>query len=141
MTMTFQQLIYWIDCSEGAVNNRRQIVRMLLNGYKSGQATPERREMLIETMKKFKVMAASNKAMKDQYNALTCYYFADKPLSPNQMAVNFHITKETVFRHIKSGIETLTILLYGIGGVCFLPMGESDSTGSGQEDSGTRAAE
>jgi len=135
--MTFQHLIDLIDCSEEAVNNRRQIVRDVLNRIKSGTASPEEKKLLTNAMKGFKKSAVSE-GEKLSYNSILCFYFAEKPLKAKYIAGHFNVDKNTVFRHIKSGIETLTILLYGVGGVCLLPMGESDRAGSGHENARTQ---
>lgn len=124
MELYVQELIEQEDCSDFMVKARQQEVRQALRRYKQGDSTPEKNEVLIQAMKRYRTAALDENQVR-AYNVLLCFYFADHPLGTEQMPVRFQINKRTVFKDINRGIEDLTVILYGIGGISLMPDAES----------------
>lgn len=120
-----QELINQEDCSSPMVKRRQEAVRQALLRHKNGTSPPEERDMLIQAMKQYRGLAERENRARI-YNILLHFYFADNPLLTSQMPALFHINKRTVFKDISKGIEDLTVILYGIGGIDLLPDTKSD---------------
>lgn len=123
MALYIQELIEQEDCSDFMVKVRKQAVRQALRRYKNGKSNPEEKAALIHGMKIYRTMAANEKAR--TYNELLCFYFAQKPLDTLQISERFKINRRTLFKDIDRGIEDLTVILYGVGGVELMPDEES----------------
>lgn len=115
-----QDIIGRKDCSDFAIKARQQQVREALRRYKQGNSTPGEREELIQAMERYRTTAINEKQDK-AYNILFCFYFADYPLKTAQISDRFRICKRTVFKYITRGVEDLTDIMYGTGGICLNP--------------------
>jgi hypothetical protein len=115
-----QDIIEPKDHSDFAIKVRQQQVREALRRYKKGNSTPGEREELIQAMERYRTTAINEKQDK-AYNILFCFYFADYPLKTAQISDRFRIGKRTVFKYITRGVEDLTDIMYGTGGICLNP--------------------
>ncbi len=120
MELCVQELINQEDCSGLMVKRRKEAVKQALLRYKNGTSAPEERDMLIQAMRHYRGLAKRENRAR-AYNVLLHFYFADNPLLTSQMPVRFHINKRTVFKDISKGIEDLTVIIYGIGGIDLIP--------------------
>lgn len=78
-------------------------------------------------MEKYKT-ASVNEKQDIAYNVLFYFYFADHPLKTAQISDKYRINKRTVFKYITRGVEDLTDIMYGTGGICLNADGQSDAT-------------
>lgn len=123
MELYAEQIIQQEDCSGFMVKERQQRVREILKRYKNGELIPEEKEALIQAMKKYR-SAAFEESQTRAYNVLLLFYFAEHPLSTEQMPNRFLINKRTVFKDISKGIEAITAILHGVGGLELMPREE-----------------
>jgi len=119
MELFVQELIDLEDCSNFMVMKRQQAVKHALLRYKHGESTPEEREVLIQAMRLYRGTAKEENQAR-AYNVLLYFYFADTPLVTSQIPVRFNVNKRTVFKDISRGIEDLTVIMYGLGGLDLL---------------------
>lgn len=119
MELFVQEIIDLEDCSNFMVKKRQQAVKQALLRYKHGESTPEEREVLIQAMRFYR-RAAKEENQARAYNVLLYFYFADTPLVTSQIPVQLNVNKRTVFKDISRGIEDLTVIMYGIGGLDLL---------------------
>jgi predicted DNA-binding protein YlxM (UPF0122 family) len=111
---------------EGSSNYEReaaqQRVREALKRVKKGNAAPEEREKLIKAMERYKATAVTAK-QDIAYNILFSFYFTT--LKTAQISDKYRINRRTVFKYITRGVEDLTNIMYGPGGICLNPNSES----------------
>jgi len=114
------------ECSDLEIKARQQQVREALRRYKKGKSTPGEREELIQAMERYRTTAINEKQDK-AYNILFYFYFADYPLKTAQISDRFRIARRTIFKYITRGVEDLTDIMYGTGGICLKPDDESNA--------------
>lgn len=108
------------ECSDLEIKATQQQVREALRRYKQGKSTPGEREELIQAMERYRTTAINEKQDK-AYNILFYFYFADYPLKTAQISDRFRIARRTIFKYITRGVEDLTDIMYGTGGICLNP--------------------
>lgn len=127
MEINIQEIIELEDCSEFAVKKRNEQVKRALFRYANGKPklNPEEKEILITAMESYKSQAKEGDAAK--YNALLYRNFASRPLKEGQIAKLLHINKRTVYKLLDAGINDLSNILYGVGGLELLPKERSQA--------------
>lgn len=86
------------------------------------QDDPEESAFLISAMKTLRDVALGMNNS-EFYNAIVMRYFADTPLSIDQIAARTHRTRRTVYKDIDAGAELLAGCLFGIDGFALAPFG------------------
>ncbi|WP_276620417.1 hypothetical protein [Syntrophomonas wolfei] len=108
------------------IKAKQQRVREALKRYKQGNSTPGKREELMQAMERYKATSVNEK-QDMAYNILFSFYFADYPLKAAQISDKYRINKRTVYKYITRGVEDLTNIMYGPGGICPNPNDESSA--------------
>ncbi len=95
---------------------RKRIINAALQRYSEGASTAEEREILIESMRRYRE-EADKKGKGIPYNALILRYFADNPQTFSQVAARLLCTRRTVFKYLVSGNYFLAPHIFGIDGI------------------------
>jgi hypothetical protein len=95
---------------------REKIIKAALQRYSEGMSTEEEREILIESMKRYRE-EAKKRGRGIPYNALILRYFVDNPQTFSQVAARLLCTRRTVFKYLVSGYYFLAPHIFGIDGI------------------------
>lgn len=104
----------------------QQRVREALKRVKKGNAAPEEREKLIQAMERYKATAVNEK-QDIAYNILFSFYLTTHPLKTAQISDKYRINRRTIFKYITRGVEDLTNIMHGPGGICLNPEDDSNA--------------
>lgn len=118
--ISIEQLHKEIDLSEKAVETRRRFVRKMLMAYKDHSLSENAADYL---RNEISILVRSGSALSEReeksVQIMCLHYIAPEPFTARQLAQMYNVTVRTVHDHIKTGIEQLTIFIFGIGGVAF----------------------